>query len=386
MKWLRRILIVLVALPLLAAALAYATGYGAMVPLVAGFVFGAPSGAFDPAEAAPAPDYSDGANWAALPTRLDLADYVPSGVQGRDRTRQAPIDVFFIHPTGYLASDTWTSPMDPASATEENTRWMMANQASTYGGCCEVYAPRYREASIFTYFRAEPDEQERIMRFAYEDVERAFDYFLEHFSQGRPFVIASHSQGTHHGVVLLRERIDGTPLAERMVAAYLIGGGLATDEFAGMKEIGICDAPDELHCAIHWDTMSELGPPEPERASNVCVNPLTWKHQGGEAPKEAHVGGVPGSGVFTVKLLGDDAGQGTEFEPLAAPIPNHVSARCDDGVLYVTDQTGTAFTDGLPGGTNYHGLDYPLFHMDIRQNAILRARTYLAQREAEASR
>jgi hypothetical protein len=45
---------------------------------------------------------------------------------------------------------------------------MMANQASAYNGCCNVYAPRYRQANIFAYFRGNRDEV------------LAFDYFLEH--------------------------------------------------------------------------------------------------------------------------------------------------------------------------------------------------------------
>jgi hypothetical protein len=37
------------------------------------------------------------------------------------------------------------------------------------------------------------------------------------------------------------------------------------------------------------------------------------------------------------------------------------------------------FSDGWGdmGGKNYHGLDYPLFHMDIRENARVRAAAYL---------
>jgi hypothetical protein len=382
MKWLLRIVAALFVLVGVGVGLAYASGNGAIIRLAAGFLFGAPSEPFDPALTAPAPDYADPASWAALPESEDLSDREPAGVAPRDPSVR-PVDVFFIHPTGYLNGASWISPMDPDSATEENTQWMLANQASAYGGCCEVYAPRYREASIFTYLSAEPEEREKVMRFAYEDVVRAFDTFLEHHSEGRPFILASHSQGTHHGVVLLRERIDGTALAERMVAAYLIGGGLAASEFAGM-ETGICDSPTDLGCAVHWDTMSERADAEPGRAGNVCVNPLTWKRQGALAPASEHVGGVPVSGRFQIDFLGDDAAAGMVFPPLAAPVPQHVSARCADGVLYVTHQEGSVFEPGLglAGSTNYHGLDYPLFHQDIRENAILRVNAYLARAEA----
>ncbi len=39
----------------------------------------------------------------------------------------------------------------------------------------------------------------------------------------RPFILAGHSQGTFHAARLLGERIAGTPLAEKMVAACLVG-------------------------------------------------------------------------------------------------------------------------------------------------------------------
>jgi hypothetical protein len=68
----------------------------------------------------------------------------------------------------------------------------MANQASVFNGCCDVYAPRYREAAIHVFF-GDAARRDAVLGFAYQDVERAFDYFLEHFSNGRPFVIASHS-------------------------------------------------------------------------------------------------------------------------------------------------------------------------------------------------
>lgn len=72
------------------------------------------------------------------------------------------------------------------------------------------------------------------------------------------------------------------------------------------------------------------------------------------------------------------------FEPLAAPIPNMLQAQCKDGVLYISDQSDSEFgsTGGSFGGGNYHGLDYPVFHMDIRENAKHRVATYLAERVA----
>lgn len=353
-----------------------ASGRGGFLLFTAGLMFGAPDEPFNTAGTVAAPDYSNDMYWAALPGSNDLADLVPEGIDNPGLTSKLSVDVFFIHPTGLMNGTSWVSSLQVTSKTEENTMWMMANQASTYNGCCQVYAPRYREASIFTYTAANGVAHRKIMRFAYNDVLAAFENFLTHRSQGRAFIIASHSQGSQHGTVLLRERIDGTPLVDRMVAAYLIGGNLASTEFDGLKDIPICDSPTQLHCVIHYDTMSERAAVQLERADNVCVNPLNWRLDGELSPKSEHEGAVLPSGYFQLDFFSDKF-SGVEFAPLGAPFPNHVSARCGDGVLYVTDQGGTEFDGLTPAPYNYHILDYPLFHMDIRANAILRTQVYL---------
>lgn len=357
----------------------YATGNGPMLTLAWGFTFGGPALPFNPEDAAPPPNYAEDENWAGLPKRDGYEDYAPRGVSPAASQGSAPVDVFFIHPTGYLAGDTWTFSMAKDTASEENTAWMMANQASAYNGCCNLYAPRYRQANIFAYFKDE-DVREEVLAFAYQDVARAFAYFLENFSQGRPFIIASHSQGTHHGVRLLADQIDGTDLADRLVAAYLIGGGVASSLFESMQDIYLCNSPTDLGCAVHWDTYSDsaLHDAQPERVNNVCTNPLTWKLNGGLADKDQHVGAMPSSGNFTLALVGEDQARGVVFQPLGEPIPQMLQAQCKDGVLFVSDQGGSPLDPGSMGlGGNYHLLDYPLFYMDIRQNAKLRAQTYL---------
>ena len=179
--------------------------------------------------------------------------------------------------------------------------------------------------------------------------------------------------------------IDGTPLAKRLVAAYVIGGGIAQTSFAGMQDIRLCTSATDLGCAVHWDTYSEAVIDQPVEANigNVCTNPLSWELNGGLATKQQHQGAVPASGQFHVELSGSLEATGVTFEPLAAPLPQMLQAQCKNGVLYISDQTGTVFGEqgGSFGGGNYHGLDYPVFHMDIRENAKLRVQTFLAQQD-----
>lgn len=335
-----------------------------------------PSHGWDLARKAPAPDYATADAWAARPGKASNATFVPEGVT--NDAAEPAVDVFFVHPTGYLNGGDWNSPLNAGSATEENTKWMMANQASAFNGCCNVYAPRYREASIFRYLSAPPDIAEKAMDFAYADVVRAFEHFIANDSQGRPFIIASHSQGTTHAFRLIKEHVDGTPLAQRFVAGYLIGSQVTNEDAGKLKNVPVCNSESQTGCIVHWAAWGDGGQvPEAMDDKLVCVNPLTWTRDGARAEAAAHKGGVPMTGRFSLKLWGDDAAQGTVFEPLKAPVKGWTWAECRRGILFVADQSSGPFAGSDLGGKNYHGLDYPLFHMDIRENAKVRAAAFL---------
>jgi len=359
----------------------YLTGYAQKILMTAFLAYSAPAGDFDPAHASDPPDYSDTDNWAALPSLVDPADLVPLGVSVEDQG-QLPVDTFFIHPTGYLKSASWTSPMDPDSSTEENTLWMMANQASAYNGCCNVYAPRYREATIFSYLGDE-EVRDEVLGFAYLDVKRAFEYYLEHYNEGRPFIIASHSQGTHHALRLLKD-IDSSELHERMVAAYLIGSvliPLSPSWFDSMSHISACERADDIHCVVHWDTMPEGAPALERPAESLCTNPLTWQVNEEVAAAELNTGAVIPEGTYNLSFGGDDdLPTQQNFASLDAPIDQHTWAQCREGTLYVQSQEGSGF-DAMGSGSlgSYHGLDYALFYMNIHNNSKLRADRFLAR-------
>ncbi len=208
-------------------------------------------------------------------------------------------------------------------------------------------------------------------------------------NKGRPFILAGHSQGTLHGIRLLKEVIDKTPLAKQMLAAYIIGGQITSSHFETMQDIKICTQATDLNCAIHWDTFSdaEIGNSFPERANNICINPLSWQLDGPLAGKEQHLGAVYPSGEFHAEFSGIDTAIGIKFPPLDAPKANYLQAQCKNGVLFISDQSDTPFgkfsSSFIKG--SYHILDYSVFHVDIRENAKLRIATYLEQRTNQIS-
>ena len=181
-----------------------------------------------------------------------------------------------------------------------------------------------------------PDLFKKSGDFAYGDVDRAFTYFLEHYSKGRPFIIASHSQGTEHGMNLVKRRIDGTPLAARMVAAYLIGGGITDKEVDALKTVHACASPTDLHCVIHWATYREG--PNPVRDDTpdklLCVNPLTWLRDGGHGAGGAAQGRGADQRQLPDQVLGQR--QGARYAVRAA--------RCAVEGLDAARNAATAFS------------------------------------------
>ncbi|MGY8791817.1 MAG: DUF3089 domain-containing protein, partial [Pseudomonadales bacterium] len=63
--------------------------------------------------------------------------------------------------------------------------WVMRDQASVFNGCCDVYAPRYRQATLYSFTdTSEVKNGEQALELAYGDVKTAFKYFVDNHNEG----------------------------------------------------------------------------------------------------------------------------------------------------------------------------------------------------------
>jgi hypothetical protein len=111
------------------------------------------------------------------------------------------------------------------------------NQASIFNGAGRIYAPRYRQAHYFAFVTPFKEDKEAALNLVYNDVKKAFEYYLAHYNQKRPLIIASHSQGTVHATRLMKEYFDGKPLGEKLIAAYIIGIATPKNVFQSIKAL-----------------------------------------------------------------------------------------------------------------------------------------------------
>lgn len=331
------------------------------------------------AEASPpaAPDYSQPQSWAALPDREDAADVVPSA-DVQDRQATAEVDVFFVHPTTFFGTAAWNQSLDDGSTNQLTDAFVLRGQASVFNSCCKIYAPRYRQATIYS-FMDNTGSGSAALKLAYEDVERAFDYFIEHYNQGRPFILASHSQGSVHVRTLLEKRITGTPLRERLVAAYPIGFGIDRDEMAkAVPDVPVCESADQIGCAVTWNAIGPQAAKFGDSSNSICVNPLTWHADGAAAEASLNLGGVTYPGTFE-GTLADVKGVPPDFVNAKPVVEVGVAdAQCIDGMLRVMDIHSQNYSARPMGRDNYHIYDYNLFHMNLRKNVETKVAKYLA--------
>lgn len=299
-----------------------------------------------------APRYDLPEHWAALPDRDDPADATHG--EAVDGQTDAPVDVFFIHPTTFITSDGWNAPLDDADANEIVDGMVLVHQASAFNGCCAVYAPRYRQATMYSFFDQEGDGKDAL-DLAYQDVVAAFEYFLDEYSQGRPFIIAGHSQGARHAEILLKDRILGTQLESRLVAAYPIGFNLRKGS------LPVCDTPTHTGCAVTWNTVGPAFKPFEDTADMICVNPLTWEATKPSAGFDANLGSLLGSTDGSVTV-----------------IPGAADGTCNSGLLNISElRSDTGFTLQM-GSDNFHVYDFSLYYFNIRENVRERVGSYLA--------
>ena len=324
---------------------------------------------------APTPDYADLATWAAHPDKSDPADLVPPGSGAMDRQAESEVDVFFIHPTTYYQSDHFNGPWDDPGAAEITDTGVMAIQASSFNGAGRIFAPYYRQIALGGYFT---DDVERGLAFAFADVERAFDHWLERWSGDRPFILASHSQGTRHAQTLLAKRFEGEEgraLRDRLVAAYLIGGRIPQRRLGAELPLPSCERTDDTGCLIGWRTVSDETGPRlddlEEMEDNLCTNPLSWTRGGEPAPPDANLGSLP---------LGRN-----DRTSLPAPTPELVGARCQDGWLRIAPTPEGEGWETLVRSGDFHVYDYALFHMNVRANAEARVAAHLASLAPDGS-
>lgn len=341
-----------------------------------------PSGEFKPVKPLEANAYEDSKLWYSRPgigvsdpARWQPAYAADRGVLPTPAEPQQRFAVFFVHPTSYLNRASWNAPLENGGDPEAEriARVYLRGMASPFNAASEIWAPRYRQATMGAFLTDAPEGKQAIDA-AYADVREAFRYFLSSVDPKTPIVLAGHSQGALHLKRLLAEEIKGSPVAARLVAAYVIGWPVSTLHDLPVMGIPACAAPDQTGCVISWSSFAEPAEPamvldayatmpaldgqKPGSDPMLCTNPLTGT-PGGSAPATANLG----------TLVPEDSMEKGELQPALVP------ARCDKRGLLLIGPPPEMGSYVLPGN-NYHVYDLPLFWANTKADVARRVNAW----------
>ena len=300
-------------------------------------------------------DYSEAANWAYAETERALDS-----------------DVFFVCPTVYGGGeDGYNMPLADGDAMAD---FLGATnmEKGIYDAESRFFAPYYRQAGLAAYALDE-GEREQYLAAAYEDVEDAFDYYLENWNEGRPIILAGFSQGADLCLRLIKERFGDEELAGRLVACYAIGWRVTAGDCAEYPQLRFASGEDDTGVVIAFNSEAESITDSmmvPAGTVSLCINPLNWRTDSTAASKEENPGAC-----FT-----DYSGA------ITSEIPQLCGAYIDPerGTLKVTDVTPDEYPPVLdlfePG--IYHLYDYQFFYRSLQENVAVRLAAWEAAEAA----
>ena len=310
-----------------------------------------------------APDYSKAECWYKIP----------------EITKD--VDTFYVYATEYILGSLQEGA--PEYATLENAEMLQGVaeeyqlHATTFEASTNLFLPYYRQAGMPVMNKAWKETgncEAAVSGMPYGDITAALDYYFENYNGGRPFIIAGHSQGSCIIKLVLKNYFkEHTDYYKRMVAAYVIGYSVTTDELEAYPYLKFATGETDTGVIISYNTE---GPKNAEQNAKtavllpnaISINPLNWKRD--EA--YASVGENLGSLVVneeTGELEIGDMGADAQVNLARGVVVTNAKA-------YPMDEESAKVATEYFGPDGRHGEDYVYYYNNIKDNVAKRVAAY----------
>ncbi|WP_239465791.1 DUF3089 domain-containing protein [Bacteroides gallinaceum] len=288
------------------------------------------------APASPTIDYSDNRCW--FENKQDAT--------GKD------VDLFYVVPTciwDYTDSLGQTRHHMDIFNTEQRALTDPSIQLakSVLADSCNFFSPYYRQISMDSWLTLDTALIEERFKLAYQDVADAFHYYMEHDNQGKPFILAGHSQGAKAVIELLKREM--TPdISRKLIATYAIGYTVTPEELAGYSTLRPAQDSIDTGVLIGFNSVTRPDAVSPLFRDNVvCINPVNWRSDATPATSYQGFTVAQDTTIHTLIVTGIDEEQ--YFIPSVAAL--------------------------LPKG-NLHVQEFNLYNEDLRKNVLQRIRAF----------
>lgn len=299
--------------------------------------------------------YADPTQWLSLP-----------------QTGTTEVDVFYLYPTVYVRPDAsaplYSEREDAQLRSSAGMAYLL--EAAVFEQVGAVYAPLYRQGDAASILALPFDERDALLEQGpLEDALASFDYYIQHYNNGKPFILVGHSQGADVLRLLLATYMEAHPeVYDRMIAAYCIGCSITSDFLAEHPVLKFATGSDDTGVIISYNTeapgVAEENPLIDKDA--LVINPISWTRGEEPALAEENLGSV----------MLDQAGK-------LVLLPGFADATLDLNRSVVTCSTvegklpQLASSAFLPKGV-YHSFDISLYAQNLVENARVRTAAYLA--------
>lgn len=302
-----------------------------------------------------ATNYANPEHWLALPASPDK-----------------PVDVFYLYPTVFQK----VNKNEPNICNIDNpvmvkySQLALAFQASAFDPVGNIYAPYYRQADAAYTLGLPLAEQHKVVGgIPTTDASAAFDHYINNFNNGRPFILAGHSQGSNVLLYLLSDYMKKHPeVYRRMIAAYVIGYSITPEYLAKNPHLKFAKGAKDTGVIISYNTEAPqvAGKNPVVLPGAMAINPITWTRGEKTATAAESLGSVDmdeNGKLITLKKYAD--------------------ARVDKakGVVICSTVDVNKLSPGnqvFPKGV-YHRYDYPFYYYNLRENAAVRTNRFLQE-------
>ena len=273
-------------------------------------------------------------------------------------------DLFIVCPTVDMGAEGNFNMSLEDEATKANFLGALNMEKGIYENDTRMYAPYYRQVS-FPVYSLSYTEAEQCFAIAYADVREAFLYYMEHYNDDRPVVLAGFSQGSDMILRLMKDLFDDPDINEHLVAAYCIGWRVTDEELKEFPQLKMAQGEDDTGVIVSFNTEA-AGIDEsliiPKGVKTNGINPLNWKTDSTPADCSLNLGAC-----FT-DYSGEIQSERNQF--------TGAYLDAERGSLIVTDVIPSDYSNSLfPDGV-YHLYDYQFFYRNLQQNVGVRVNAF----------
>ncbi|HWR31770.1 MAG TPA: DUF3089 domain-containing protein [Negativicutes bacterium] len=310
-------------------------------------------------------------NFVVYGSEISVTDYAnPEYWLSLPVSTEKTVDVFYLYPTVFQKVDKNEPNVcdidNPVML--KNSKLALAFQASAFEPVGNLFAPYYRQADAAYTLALPLAEQGKVIGgIPTADAVAAFDYYIQNYNQGRPFILAGHSQGSNVLLYLLSGYMKEHPkVQERMIAAYVIGYSVTPEYLAKNPHLKFAKGSQDTGVIISYNTEA----PKMEGKSPVVlpgalvINPISWTRGEKTATAAENLGSVDMDATGKMVTL-----------------QHYADARVskERGVVICSTVDVNKLSPGnqvFPKGV-YHHYDYLFYYYNLRENAATRTENFL---------